>query len=180
MAEIDRLAGVSHKWLFMDNRFNTAVPIRPYRREDAVALATIFYRAVREVAYRFYSQAQIETWAPGLGDSKACDRCATDGRITIVAVDDADRPIAFGDLETNGHVDHLFSSPEAVGTGAASSNYNRLESHARELKLTRLNVAARECALPFFEGKGFRTVRRNDFAKSGLRIYSYTVEKAVD
>lgn len=155
------------------------MPIRPYRPADAVDLATIFYRSVREVACRDYSKAQVEAWAPGRGDPGAWNSRATDGRMTIVAVDGTDRPIAFGDMETNGHVDHLFSSPEALGTGAASAIYNRLESHARELGLTRLYVEASECALPFFEQKGFIKLRRNDFAVHGVSIHNYAMEKTL-
>jgi GNAT superfamily N-acetyltransferase len=95
----------------------------------------------------------------------------------MVAVDAADQPIAFGNLEANGHIDHLYSSPEAVGTGAASAIYDSLESQAKKLGLTRLYVEASECALPFFEHKEFIRVRRNDFERRGVPIHNYTMEK---
>jgi putative acetyltransferase len=151
--------------------------IREYRPTDAAGIAEIFFRSVREVASRCYSQAQVVAWAPALGDPDGWNSCFTDGRITMVAVSVADEPIAFGDMETNGHVDHLYSSPEAVGTGAASAIYDSLESQARKLGLTRLYVEASECALPFFEHKGFIKVRRNDFEKRGVPIHNYTMEK---
>ena len=81
--------------------------IREYRPSDAVDLAAIFYRSVREVACRFYNKAQVEAWAPEIGDPGGWNSRATDGRITLVAVNDADKPIAFGDMERNGHVDLL-------------------------------------------------------------------------
>jgi putative acetyltransferase len=150
---------------------------REYRPSDAADLATIFYRSVREVACRFYNQAQVEAWAPGIGDPSGWHSRATDGRITVVAVNDADKPIAFGDMERNGHVDLLYSSAEALGTGAASAIYNRLELEAIHLGLTRLYVEASECALPFFERKKFIKVRRNDFEIRGVPIHNYTMEK---
>ena len=151
--------------------------IREYRPSDAADLATIFYRSVREVACRFYNKAQIEAWAPEIGDPGGWNRRATDGRITIVAVNDADKPIAFGDMERNGHVDLLYCSPEALGTGAASAIYNKLELEAMHLGLTRLYVEASECAFPFFERKRFVKVRRNDFEIRGVPIHNYTMEK---
>lgn len=51
------------------------------------------------------------------------------------------------DLEARGHIDHLYASPEAVGTGAASAIYHQLESNGRELGLSRLFVEASECAI---------------------------------
>ena len=152
--------------------------IREYRPSDAAALATIFYRSVREVASRCYTRAQVEAWAPGIVDSSARNRDAiADGRLIIVAVDDADKPIAFGDMEANGHLDHLYSSPEALGKGAASAIYNRLELHARELGLTRLYVEASEHALSFFECKGNIKILRNEFALRGVPIHNYSMEK---
>jgi putative acetyltransferase len=152
--------------------------VRKYRPSDAAGLATIFYRSVREVASRCYSQAQVEAWAPRLVEPSVWNRGATaEGRITIVAVDDADKPIAFGDMETNGHIDHLYSSPDALGKGAASAIYNRLELHARELGLTRLYVEVSEYALPFFERKGYVKIRRNEFALGGVPIHNYSMEK---
>jgi putative acetyltransferase len=134
--------------------------IREYRSSDAADLATIFYRSVREVACRSYNKAQVEAWAPEIGDPGGWNSRATDGRITIVAVNDSDKPVAFGDMERNGHVDLLYSSPEALGTGAASAIYNKLELDAVQLGLTRLYVEASECAVAFFERKRFIKVRR--------------------
>jgi putative acetyltransferase len=124
---------------------------REYRPSDAADLATIFYRSVREVACRFYNKAQVEAWAPEIGDPSGWNSRATDGR--------------------------LYSSPEALGTGAASAIYNKLELEAIHLGLTRLYVEASECALPFFERKRFIKVRRNDFEIRGVPIHNYTMEK---
>jgi putative acetyltransferase len=153
------------------------VQIREYRPSDAADLAIIFYRSVREVACRFYSATQVEAWAPAVGDPSGWNTLASDGRITIVAVNEADIPVAFGNMERNGHVDHLFSSPEAVGTGAASAIYNHLEAAAVSLGLARLYVEASECAFPFFERKGFSKIRRNDFERRGVPIHNYSMEK---
>jgi putative acetyltransferase len=153
--------------------------LRPYRVEDAADLASIFYRSVREVASRRYDKAQVEAWAPRLGDPVGWNSRATDGRMTIVAVDENDRPIAFGDLETNGHIDHLFASPEAVGTGTASAIYDELERRARQLGITRLYVEASESAVRLFERKGFTRIRRNDFALRGVSMHNYSMEKAL-
>ena len=152
--------------------------VREYRPSDAAGLAAIFYRSVREVASGCYSQAQVKAWAPRLVDPSVWNSGATaEGRITIVAVDNADQPIAFGDMETDGHVDNLYCSPEALGKGAASAIYNRLEMHARRLGLTRLYTEASEYALPFFERKGYIKLRRNEFDLRGVPIHNYSMEK---
>jgi putative acetyltransferase len=155
------------------------VRIRKYHPRDAAYLAVIFYHSVRQVGCRHYSASQVEAWAPLRGDPSGWNKRALDGRVTIVAVDDDDKPIAYGDLETDGHIDHLYSSPEAVGTGAASAIYDNLEQHARELGLTKLYVEASEGALRLFEHKGFCRLRRNDFSLRGVMIHNYSMEKSL-
>jgi putative acetyltransferase len=153
------------------------VRIRKYHPEDAAYLAAIFYNSVRQVGSRYYDRSQVEAWAPVLADPIGWINRAMDGRITIVAVDDDDKPIAYGDLEMDGHLDHLYSSPEAVGTGAASAIYDSLERYARKLGLTKLYVDASEGALQLFERKGFGLLRRNDFTLRGVMIHNYSMEK---
>jgi putative acetyltransferase len=151
--------------------------VRRYQPRDAAALADIFFRSVRQVGCRHYDARQIEAWAPHAGDPCLWNDQAMDGRITMVAVGEDDRPIAYGDLEPNGHIDHLYASPEAVGRGTASAIYDSLERHARALGLSRLYVEASEGALPLFEHKGFTRLRRNDFPLRGVMIHNYFMEK---
>jgi putative acetyltransferase len=153
------------------------VRIRKYDPRDAACLAAIFYNSVRQVGSRYYDNSQVEAWAPVPPDPDGWNNRATDGRITLVAVDEADNPIAYGDLETDGHLDHLYASPEAAGTGAASAIYDALEAHAKELGLSRLYVEASEGALRLFERKGFRRLRRNEFTLRAVRIHNYSLEK---
>lgn len=153
------------------------VRIRKYHPGDAAYLVAIFYNSVRQIGSRYYDKNQVEAWAPVLADPTGWINRAMDGRITIVAVDDDDKPIAYGDLEMDGHLDHLYSSPEAVGTGAASAIYDNLERYARELGLTKLYVEASEGALQLFEHKGFGRLRRNDFTLRGVTIHNYSMEK---
>ena len=153
--------------------------LRRYHPRDAADLVGIFYNSVRQVGCRHYGISQVEAWAPEVGDPSGWNNRAMDGRITIVAVDDDDKPIAYGDLETNGHIDQLYASPEAVGTGAASAIYDNLEHHARELRLTRVYVEASEGARPLFEHKGFSRLGRHDFKLRGVMIHNYSMEKGL-
>jgi putative acetyltransferase len=90
--------------------------IRPFRPEDAPALAALFHAAVHGIAGHHYSQAQVDAWAPDVpGPARFLAR-ASDGRSLLVAVDARGEPLAYGDLEADGHIDHLFCRPDAAGT----------------------------------------------------------------
>jgi putative acetyltransferase len=151
--------------------------VRAFQPEDAERLGIIFYRSVREAARRAYNREQVEAWAVSVPPASLYEKKAGDGRLLLVTVDDSDKPIAYGDLEPTGHIDHLFCHPDAIGTGAASRLYDRLEIGARDWGIARLFVEASELAQPFFKHKGFTTLRRNDFIMRGVLMHHYWMEK---
>jgi putative acetyltransferase len=95
----------------------------------------------------------------------------------LVAVNELDEPIAYGDLEPNGHIDHLYCRPEVIGAGLAFALYDRLEQQARERGMTNLFVEASEAARRLFMRKGFAQVKRRDFLLRGVSIHNYLMEK---
>jgi putative acetyltransferase len=151
--------------------------IRFYEPKDAAFLGAVFFDAVRTGGLRDYSQAQVEAWAPAMPDPARFEARAKDGRLMLVAVNEVDEPIAYGDLEPNGHVDHLYCRPEVIGTGVASALYDRLEQQARERGMIRLFVEASEAARRLFLRKGFAEVKRRDFLLHGVNIHNYLMEK---
>lgn len=96
------------------------IRIRAYDPRGAAGLADVFFRSVRQVALSDYTAAQVAVWAPEPPTPEQMHRMASDGRLTLVAVNDDDGMVAFINLEPDGHIDHLFVAPEAAGHGIAS------------------------------------------------------------
>jgi putative acetyltransferase len=151
--------------------------IRPYEPRDAALLGAVFFDAIRRAGRRDYSQAQVEAWAPAIPDKAWFAARAKDGRLILVAVDKVDEPIAYGDWEPNGHIDHLYCRTEFIGSRTASALYDRLEQQARERGMTKLFVEASEAARKLFLRKGFALVKRRDFLLRGVKIHNYLMEK---
>lgn len=151
--------------------------VRPFRAEDAPALARIFHAAVHELASRHYSPEQVRAWSPAIPDEARFRARAADGRLVLVAADDGDVPLAFGDLEPDGHIDLLYCRPDLAGSGVAASLYESLEAAARAQGLERLFVEASEPARRFFARRGFTVLHRRDFEMGGVAIHNYAMEK---
>jgi putative acetyltransferase len=151
--------------------------VRPYQPKDAPALAALFHAAVHGIARLYYSQAQVDAWAPEVPDPARFGARAVDGRTVLVAVDAADAPIAYGDIEGDGHIDHLFCRPDAAGTGVAAALYAEIEGAARRRGIDLVYVEASEPARRFFLKQGFVLVARRDFEMAGVAIHNFEMEK---
>lgn len=156
-----------------------AVRIRPFRDGDAAALAALFHAAVHRIAALHYSPEQVRAWSPAPADPARFAARAKDGRTLLVAADAEDRPIAYGDVEADGHIDHLFCAPEHAGTGVAAALYGAIEAAARARGIRRLFVEASEPARRFFLKHGFTELHRRDFEIGGTAIHNYAMEKAL-
>ena len=151
--------------------------IRTFRDADAEAMSSLYRRTVKAIGSRDYNPAQVAVWARLAPTPDRLREYAADGRTTLVAVDDADAPLAFGDLEADGHIHFLYCAPEAAGTGVTAALYGELERRARDAGMARVYAEASEAARRFFLKQGFTVVARRDFEVEGVPIHNYDVEK---
>ena len=151
--------------------------IRRYQPGDAAPMARLYFESARQLGPRRYSPAQVEAWAPAPADPAGVHARATDGRLTLVAVDEQGDVIGYGDLEADGHIDHLYCRPDAAGRGVAGAILDGLIADAASRDaLRRLHVEASELARGLFERKGFTVLARRDFEVRGVPIHNYAME----
>jgi len=151
--------------------------IRPFRRGDEAKLAAIFHAAIHQIAGQHYSLDQVNAWAPQVPEESRFLARGTDGRTLLVAVDDQNEPLAYGDVEADGHIDHLFCRPDAAGTGVTAQLYEQLEQVAQTHGISLLFTEASEPAKRFFLKRGFQVIERRDFEISGVPIHNFRMEK---
>jgi len=154
--------------------------IRAYDPRDAAGLADVFFRSVRQVALSDYTAAQVRAWAPEPRTAEWAHAEASDGRLVLVAANADDRPMAYIDLEPDGHIDRLFCAPEAAGQGIASRLYDAVEAAAREQGIASLFTEASELARRLFARKGFAMVERQDLVIRGVPIHNFRMTKVLD
>jgi putative acetyltransferase len=155
----------------------TGFRIRDYRASDAPHLGEVYIRAIKGLAPRGYTSVQVQAWAARVTSVDETHERCSDGRLALVATDDADTPIAFIDLEDDGHIDMMFCVPEWAGRGIASALYGEIEAAARGRGIARLHTEASEITRPVFGHWGFRLLHRNDMEVEGVAIHNYAMEK---
>lgn len=151
--------------------------IRSYEPRDAIALAELFRRSVTMLGPDHYSAEQVEAWAASIPSAEQLRARWSDGRIVLVAVDADNRPVAFADLERDGHIDCLCCAPEVAGSAIPSELYDRLEALARGRGLPCLYVQASKPTKALFDDKGFALTHRLERAIHGVPIHVYAMNK---
>ncbi|RJF86668.1 GNAT family N-acetyltransferase [Oleomonas cavernae] len=149
--------------------------IRAYEAGDLPALIELFRGAVRGVAARDYTPAQILAWAPD--DLEADDwlpRLAAK-RTWVARI--AGEPMGFSDLEADGHIDMMFVHAGHQGQGIATRLLATVEAAARAAGLPRLHTEASITARPFFARRGFTVITAQSVSLGDQQLTNYRMEK---
>lgn len=154
--------------------------IRRYEARDAEGIAEVYRNAVRGIGPVHYSAAQVAAWVSLAPSAVAIHMRASDGRTTLVAVDEREQPAGFIDMEPDGHIDLFYCAPEVAGAGVAGHLYDAVESMARAAGMMRLYSEASEAALRFFAKRGFVILHRRDLKIGDVAIHNYAVEKPLN
>jgi putative acetyltransferase len=150
--------------------------IRPYRGDDAPALAAVFHSAVRTGAGRHYSAKQRAAWSPEppSGDEWQARLAQPD---TMVAELDG-AAVGFMTLDmTTGYLDFAYVAPGVMGKGVAETLYAVVEGRARVAGVAQLSTEASRLAERFFLRRGWQLVARQKVERRGVKIPNARMEK---
>lgn len=150
--------------------------IRPYRPADAIPLATLFHRAVREGAAQAYDARQREAWSPAPPTGEGW-RARVEEAETIVAERDGVL-LGFMTLDIDSaYLDFAYVSPEVMGQGVAAALYAVIEGRARVKGHVVMETEASLLAEPFFRRQGWRVIKRQEIERDGVKIPNARMEK---
>ena len=151
------------------------IEIRDYKDTDSEALAEIFSRAVRQIAKRDYSPAQIAAWAPE--DRDMADFAARrSAKPTFVAEYDG-KVAGFTDLDGEGHIDMFYVSPDFHRRGIGSAMLRFVTARAQSERCKRLYGEVSITARPVFERHGFKVLAYQTVETNGQALGNYRMEK---
>ena len=146
--------------------------LRNYCASDAAQLALLFYETVHAVNARDYTPEQLRAWAAGEVDLAAWN-ASFQAHHTVVAEEQGCN-LAFGDMDESGYLDRLYVHKAHQRRGIATAICDCLE---RGTAVPVLHTDASITARPFFEGRGYRVVRRQEIERRGVLLVNYHMEK---
>ena len=145
--------------------------LRPYRSADLPAILDLFRGTVHTVCARDYTRSQLDAWAPAELDAAAWDASLLAHR-TLVAEENG-MIIGFADLDGD-YLDRLYVHKDFQGRGVATAICDRLES---ETSAGRVVVHASITARPFFEKRGYKTIKPQEVERQGIILRNYLMAK---
>lgn len=146
--------------------------IRSYQSSDIKEMAELFYNTVHTVNAEDYTGEQLDAWADGNPDLVKWDQ-SFQAHQTLIA-EENDRIVGFADIDRTGYLDRLYVHREYQGQGIATLLCDLLEELTEGNVIT---VHASITAKPFFERRGYRTVKRQQVERRGILLTNYIMEK---
>lgn len=156
------------------------ITLRPYLPSDITAIAKLFYNTVHTVNRRDYTDIQLDAWADGNIDLDKWNISLL-SNITVIAeiaeVTEVDSMIVgFGDITYDGYLDRLYVHKDFQHIGIATAICDYLESKAgADRTTTHASITAR----PFFEKRGYVTVKEQQVIRQNVALTNYIMEKQI-
>lgn len=148
-----------------------------YMPKYAHEIADLFHDSVHYIGRFHYTKEEIEAWAPTPPDYKKWSE-RLNHKKPYLAVRDS-KVIGFIELESNGHIDCLYTHKDFQRCGVARSLYLHLEKEAKAKGIKRLYVEASHIAKPFFEKQNFKLVKKNTVVRNGVKLPYFKMEKCI-
>lgn len=146
--------------------------IRQYEPSDCQAIAELFYNTVHAVNAADYTREQLYAWASGHVDPEQWNQSFLE-HYTLVAMD-GETLAGFGDIDESGYLDRLYVHMDYQNRGIGTAICDGLE---RAVSGTAITVHASITAKPFFEKRGYRTVKKQQVERCGILLTNYAMEK---
>lgn len=149
--------------------------VRNYQPEDCVSLSELFFHTVHAVNAKDYTKVQLDAWATGRVDLAAWNDSFLK-HMTLVA-EEGGAIVGFGDMDDIGYLDRLYVHKDHQRNGIASAIVTALEQKAAMKNVNCFSVFASITAKPFFEQRGYLTVRENKVVRSSVELINFLMIK---
>ncbi len=148
--------------------------IRAYQKSDTPEIMRLFRDTVHAVNRVDYSKQQLDAWAPETMSVKEWENSLAAHHSIVVEYNGI--MIGFGDIILTGYLDRLYVHKDYQRRGVGTAIADRLEQYAADHGIPVVTTDASITAKPFFEKRGYRTVREQTVIRRGQALINYRME----
>lgn len=156
----------------MDN----TVKIRSMRFSEFNKVARLIYDSVHTLCINEYSPEELEAWMPRDLHMPAF-RSSLMRCFVIVAVNSKKEIVGVMSTEKDGYVNRLYTRPDWVRRGVASSLLKETEAWAIKRNIKFLSLESSKSAEGFYKCRGFEKIGEMTSVKNNIRFVSSKMRK---
>lgn len=145
--------------------------IRRYQPKDIEEIVKLFYDTVHAINGD-YTKKQLNAWANGKVNAIEWNESFI-SHFTVVAEQDG-IIVGFGDITNDGYLDRLYVHKDYQRQGIATKICDKLEDYVKANITTFASITAK----PFFENRGYVTIRQNEVARGSEVLINFLMEKS--
>ncbi len=151
--------------------------IRKAQKTDSRALAQLYYETVHAINSRDYNARQLHAWAPAVYPDSFWLARLRRYEVYVAVVEG--RLVGFAEFDRRGYIDCFYVHHLQQGRGVGKALMRKMIQLAKRYHLRRLRADVSITARAFFEGRGFRLVRRQKKIYRGQPFKQLLMESTV-
>ena len=148
--------------------------IRHYRSGDHATIASIFIRAIHEIACEAYTPEQCLAWSDRKPNPAHWEKRCELKRPFIAEMDG--EVAGFLELDPDGHIDCAYVNPDFRRKGVMVALVKYAANVCFSAGVHKVHVDASICARPLFEKAGFTLIRENVVRIGEEELLNYRME----
>lgn len=149
--------------------------LREYIPEDCKEIVMLFYNTVHSINIKDYTELQTEAWASKNTDLERWNTKLSTNYTVVVEKDS--RIVGFGDIDSKGYFDHLFTHKDYQGQGIATLIAQEIESYSKRKRFQFITTDASITAKPFFEKRGYVIQKAQTVEIRGQQLNNFKMKK---
>lgn len=159
----------------MNNANKLDIILRKAELNNLKEIQSLFKETILYTCQKDYTVNQRNTWASSINNIDKW-KLAIQNEYFIIALQN-EKIIGFGSLKNGNYLNLLYVHPNYLKVGIASNIYEELKKESLRLKYKKLEADVSITALPFFEKKGFKVLKKNYNIIDGLEIINYKMSE---
>lgn len=149
--------------------------IRQAKGKDLKSILNLFELTIRSTCSSDYSQEQIDIWTASIHNIDKWNQRIEKQYFIVSEIDNV--LAGFSSLHKHEYIDLLYVSKDYLRRGIASKLLSELEKKAINANCKLIATDSSITAKPFFEKKGFYTIRKNELIISNIALSNFRMEK---
>ena len=144
---------------------------------DLPEMQQIYTETIQEICIEDYSQQQIDEWKTTAKNAARWDNVLKN-QLVIIA-EKNNKMVGFGTLRDGNYIDFFYIHKNFQRQGIAENILLQLETQAKKSGNFHLTSDVSITARPFFEKKGFLTLKEQINVRNGVELINYKMEKTL-